>query len=202
MFTALSDAFSAMGAIFSAMLDVWFIVLPPIFYSLFVILWLPHVWGHYGSKVRWVMLEIIPPRDIEKSPQPMESIFTGFAGVVKGFNTAEEWVKGEYPTSFSLELVSTEGRVHFYIRTQVGFRNLVEAHFYAQYPDVEIIEVPDYTTQIPRTIPNKDWDLWGTDFELAKDDAYPIRTYKSFEESVTGKMIDPMAGLIETMSKV
>jgi hypothetical protein len=89
-----------------------------------------------------------------------------------------------------------------FIRTQKAFRNLVEAHFYAQYPDVEIVEAEDYTKQVPRTLPNKDWDLWGTEFKLLKPDLYPIRTYKFFEESVTGKMLDPMAGLIETMGKL
>lgn len=109
---------------------------------------------------------------------------------------------GELPVSFSLELVSTEGTVHYYLRTLKGFRNLVEAHFYAQYPDVEIVEVEDYVKNVPKTVPNKDWDLWGAEFKLLKPDAYPIRTYKFFEESVTGKMIDPVAGLIETMGKL
>jgi hypothetical protein len=160
-----------------------------------------HVWGHFGSKIKWVLLEIIPPRDIEKSPALMESIFSGFAGVMKSPTTLEEFIKGEFPTSFSLELVSLEGQVHFYIRTQAGFRNLVEAHFYAQYPGIEIVEVEDYVNAVPKTLPNKDWDLWGTDFNFVKPDLYPIKTYRFFEETVTGKMIDPLAGLIETMGK-
>lgn len=132
----------------------------------------------------------------------MELIYSGFGGVIKSPSTFEEYVGGEYPAKFCLELVSTEGKVHMYIRTQKSFRNLVEAHFYAQYPNVEIVEVDDYTKQVPRTLPNKDWDLWGTEFKLFKPDLYPIRTYKFFEESVTGKMLDPMAGLIETMGKL
>lgn len=182
--------------------DVWYIVLPPLLYPLWDYLWMEHVNGKFAGKIEWVLLEIIPPREIEKSPHPMELIYSGFAGVIKSPNAVEEFVKGEFPVSFSLELVSTEGIVHYYIRTQKGFRNLVEAHFYAQYPDVEIVEAEDYTKQVPRTIPNAEWDLWGVEFKLLKDDAYPIRTYKFFEESVTGKMIDPVAGLIETMGKL
>ncbi len=158
-----------------------------------------HANGHFGSKIKWVLLEIIPPRDIEKSPALMESIFSGFAGVMKSPTAIEEYIRGEFPTSFSLELVSIEGQVHFYIRTHEGFRNLVEAHFYAQYPGIELVEVEDYVHLVPKTIPNKDWDLWGTDFVLVKPDLYPIKTYRFFEETVTGKMIDPIAGLIETM---
>lgn len=200
-FSSLADSFSMMGKIFSIGFSLWFIIFPPILFYVFKFVWLQHVWGHFGSKIKWVMLEIIPPRDIEKSPLPMESIFAGFAGVIKTPTTAEEWVNGEFPTSFSLEIASSEGQVHFYIRTQAGFRNLVEAQFYAHYPDIEIIEVPDYVHSIPKTIPNKDWELWGADLVLVKDDLYPIKTYKYFEESITGKMVDPLASVVETMGK-
>jgi hypothetical protein len=77
----------------------------------------------------------------------------------------------------------------------------VEANLYAQYPGVEIMEVEDYTKMIPKTAPNKDWNVWGSDFILTKPDVYPIRTYKKFEESVTGKMLDPLAATMEIMSK-
>lgn len=184
------------------MMDVWFLVFPPLLFFLFKILWLDYANKKYLSRIKWVLLEIIPPRDVEKSPLPMESIFAGFAGVIKTPTVAETWVEGEIPVSFSLELVSLEGEVHLYVYVRAGCRNLVEAHFYAQYPDVEIVEAPDYTHNVPKTIPNKDWDIWGIDFGLAKDDLYPIKTYKYFEESVTGKMIDPLAGIFETMGKL
>jgi hypothetical protein len=202
LFSSFADAFSTLKSAFSAALDVWFIIFPPLLFFLFQILWKLRVEEEYASKLKWVLLELIPPRDIEQSPLPMESIYAGFAGVIKTSTTAEVWVKGEFPDSFSLELVSTEGDIHLYIRTQKRYRDLVEANFYAQYPNIEIIEVPDYTENVPDTVPNKGWDLWGTDFVFAKDDLYPIRTYKYFEESVTGKMIDPLGGLIETMAKI
>ncbi len=202
LFSSIADIFSTIGNIFSAVFDVWFIIFPPLLFFLFKTLWKLYAQGQYISKVRWTLLEIIPPRDVEKSPQLMESIFAGFAGVIKTLTTAETWIKGELPTGFSLEIASIEGSIHLYVRTQAGFRDLVEAHFYAQYPDIEIIEVPDYVTNVPSTVPNKDWELWGTDFGLVKDDLYPIKTYDHFEESVTGKMIDPLAGVIETMSKM
>ena len=191
-----------MGDVFSLVMSVWFILFPPLLFFLFKILWLLHANGHYAAGLKWVLLEIIPPRDIEASPLPMESIFTAFAGVIKSPTTGEAYIKGEFPASFSLELVSIEGQVHMYIRTQAGFRNLVEAHFYAQYPNVEIVEVEDYVHLVPKSIPNKDWDLWGTDFKMFKPDLYPIKSYKNFEETITGKMVDPMAGLIETMGKL
>jgi hypothetical protein len=180
----------------------WFIALPPIFYLFFKILWLYHIQDKYFSSLTWTLLEIIPPKNIEKSFKPMEALFAGFAGVEKTFNQLEINLDGALTDIMSLELVSDEGNVHFYIRTLKKHRSLVESHIYAQYPDVGIVEVPDYVDDIPRIVPNSQWDLWGADLEFTKHDAYPIRTYPKFEESVTGKMIDPLAGLVETMGKI
>ena len=202
LFANFSEMLSMLRGGFSIIMSVWFILFPPLLYFLFEVLWMLHVQGHFGGGLKWVLLEIIPPRDIEASPLPMESVFTAFAGVIKTPTAAEILIKGEIPTSFSLEIASIEGQVHFYVRTQVGFRDLVEAHFYAQYPNVEIVEAEDYVNLVPKTVPNKDWDLWGVDFKLFKPDLYPIKSYKNFEETITGKMIDPLAGLIETMGKL
>jgi len=148
---------------------------------------------------KWTILEIIPPREIEKGPQLMESIFSGFAGVITTYSTFDTYIKGAFMERFSIELVGEEGKVHFYIRTMKKYRNLVESHVYSKYPDAEILEVPDYTAKFPKIIPNRDWTLWGCDFEFQNPDPIPIKTYDRFEESVTGEMIDPMATLIEVM---
>lgn len=182
--------------------SVWFVVLPVAFYFLFKMLWGDFVTGKFWGTIDWIVLEIIPPSDVEKSPQPMEMIFSGFLGAMAGINVIERHVDGKSPMFYSLELVSDEGHIHFYVRTPKSLVGLVESHVYAQYPDAEVFEVSDYVDDVPKLIPNKNWNLWGTDFILDKPDPYPIKTYKWFEESVTGKMLDPLAGLIETMGKV
>jgi hypothetical protein len=49
-------------------------------------------------------------------------------------------------------------------------------------------------------VPNRDWDLWGADFDFtAKNPYFPIKTYDQFEESITGEMIDPMAAIVEQL---
>lgn len=181
---------------------IWFIVLPPLFYILFFLLWMDHIQDAFAASASWVVLELIAPKNIEKSPKPMEALFTGFAGVEKSFNVFEEFLDGAFTDYMSLELVSIEGNVHFYIRVMKKYRSLVEAHLYAQYPEVEIIEVPDYVNDVPKIVPNKQWDLWGADLEFLKPHGFPIRTYTAFEESITGTMIDPLAGLVEIMGKI
>jgi hypothetical protein len=181
---------------------VWFIVLPPLFYFLFKELWMYHIQGKYSAAPDWVLLELIPPKNIEKSPKSMENFIMAFAGVEKAFTPIETYIDGAFTDYMSLEIVGDSGNVHFYVWSMKKFRHLVEAHLYAQYPDVEILEVPDYVNDVPKVVPNSQWDLWGTDFELSKHSAYPIKTYPQYEESITGKMIDPLAGLIETMGKL
>ncbi|MDH4330733.1 MAG: hypothetical protein OEV93_04240 [Candidatus Moranbacteria bacterium] len=193
---------SSAGEVWKILSTVWFIVFPVAFYYLFRMLWGDFAAGKFWGSIEWTLLEIIPPNDIEKSPQPMEVIFSGLLGSMAGINIIEEHVDGKSPMFFSLELVSDEGAVHFFIRTPKVLTALVESHIYAQYPNSEIMVVPDYVNDVPKIIPNRDWNLWGTDFILDKPDPYPIKTYKWFEESVTGTMIDPLAGLIETMGKI
>lgn len=197
IFKDLSQSASVAGTAFSY---TWFIILPIVLFYLFKVLWMDLIQNRFANeKLKPVMLEIIPPRNIEKSPQPMESLYTGISGVLKTLNAFEEYIDGEITPRFSHEIAGDGGKVKFYIRTPGSYRNLIEAHLYAQYPDVVIQEAPDYTEEMPRVIPNEEYELWGTDFELARPDPYPIRSYKFYEEDVTGKMIDPLAGLVEMM---
>ena len=196
------DLFATLSSAWKAFSNIWYIVIPLIFYYPFKIVWLEYRQMVFVKTIKFVNLEIIPPRDIEKSPKPMESIFVGTSGVLTAFNNFEVFAEGKVTNKFSFELVSIEGQVHFYLSVPESRRKLIEAHFYAQYPGVEITEVPDYVNDVPMLIPNKKWDLWGTDFELVKPDSYPIRTYKYFEEDITGTMLDPFSALVESMGKI
>ena len=108
----------------------------------------------------------------------------------------------------SFEIASIEGKIHFYARVVESHRHVVESALYAHYPQLEISEVPDYTKNIPDNLPNKEWDIYGEDFVLGKPPAYPIKTYEKFFEpqgeriSAEEKRIDPVASLLESMSKL
>jgi hypothetical protein len=180
----------------------WFIFLPPMLYIAFKAIWEDYIIGNYLGNITYQVLEIIPPRDVEKSPKLMESFFSGITGAISTISTSDKLTVGKIPDRFSLEIVSDDGKVHLYVRIPKSYISLIEAHFYAQYPDVIIQKVPDYVNDVPKIIPNTKWDLWGSDFELGAPDPYPIRTYKNFEETVTGKMIDPLSAIIESMGKI
>lgn len=198
VFGQLFDQFALIADVFRY---VWFLLLPPILYYLFRPIWIEYIADVYADTVPFDMLEIIPPRNSERSPQPMESIFAGLQGTRSSIPTYDDLCLGVFPPSFSFEIVGNAGRVHFYVMLQRNFRPVFESHFYAQYPDVEIRDVADYMDDVPAIIPNKDWDVWGADIELLKPDPVPIKTWQHFEEDITGKMIDPMSGLIEVMGR-
>ena len=107
-----------------AMSYVWFIVLPPLFYFLFKLIWMKHIQDKFAAMPDWVVLEIIPPKNIEKSPKPMEALYNGFCGVQKSLNPVEIYIDGAFTDYMSLEIVGDSGSVHFYIRVMQKYRHL------------------------------------------------------------------------------
>jgi len=154
---------------------------------------------------KWI--EIILPEDIVKPIEAMEIVFENMH---KGFWEPawfwEHWWKGKPHTfDFQLEITSNGGKIHFYLRTFLGYKiDVLKSAIYSQYPGVEMREVEDYSRAIPADIPNKSWDIMAGDFTLSKPDFYPIATYKNWEKEAEAahgeRRIDPMAGLIEAMS--
>lgn len=196
------DILSSFGSVFTSF---WWLILPLPFWYIFKIIWFDYVAFYaadsWNGKYKWTMLEVIPPRDIERGPKPMETFYAGLTGVMTTHSNFDVWLNGAFRQDyFGLELIGEEGKVHYYIRLLKQYRNLIESQIYAQYPGAQILEVEDYYPKFPKIIPNKSWDLWGTDFQFVqKDDYYPMKTYDQFEESVTGEMIDPMAALVEVI---
>lgn len=182
--------------------ETWWIILPIPVWKVFYMVWGEYSGVTWAIKIKKVVLEVIPPSDIEKSPKIMEQVFNGlhtWAGPNK-FETYCGWKPGQ--DKYSFEIVSTEGRLHFYIKCPAASRNNVESQIYAQYPDAEIYEVEDYVFNVPRNLPNPDWDLWGSSLKLVHRDELPIRTYNKFVEDITGKMIDPLASMTEVLSSL
>lgn len=186
----------------------WWVCLPFILVRPFLYLWLWWRQQLWTEGVPKVLLEIKFPKEILKPIKAMENVFSGFWALYDPPNWREKWIEGKYLLSLSLEIVNIDGQTHFLIRTPKSFQRLIESNIYAQYPDAEIAEVPDYTKAVPEDIPNEEWDLWGCSFQTLKEDVYPIKTYaKFFEEkgetiSQEEKRIDPIAGLLEGLANL
>lgn len=184
------------------------LILPFILYRPFLFLWLWWRREKWMMAQKKVLLEIKMPREILKPIRAMEQVFSALWGnVYDPDDWWEKWIDGKMLDSIQLEMVSMGGEPRLYIRITDKRRNAVESAIYSQYPETEISVVDDYAKYVPQGIPNKDWDLWGCDFHLAKEDVYPIKTYhKFFEEkpdtSKEEKRVDPMATLLEGMAKL
>jgi len=184
----------------------WWIIL--FFVLLKPFLFLYRWWRVDGflKRSRWILLEIKLPKEILKPIRAMEVVFSSIqSAIYQPPDMWEKWIDGQVQLSLALELVSIDGQPHFFIRTPVQYRDSVEASLYAQYPEIEIVEVDDYTKYVPQSIPNKEWDLFGSDYKLVQDDHYPIKTYPQFEterEKEEEEVVDPIAGLLEAMVKI
>lgn len=179
-----------------------------IFIVFILIAWLDLHWRlakkKYLNSIEHTLLAIDIPKENEQSLMAVEQIFATLAGIKVGLNAYEKYWLGKRQLYLSLEIISLEGYIQFLIRTPTVFRDLTEAAIYAQYPEAEITEVEDYIDLIPDDVYLKEtpFDLWGTEFLLEKPDCYPLKTYKSFEDALAQLFIDPMASLLEVMSKL
>lgn len=191
---------------FLAIARYWWLWLPVLLVFLFTIIWIVYIRTKFKLGIAWTVLEIRIPREIRKSPKSMEQVLAGLHAVgAPPASFYERYIAGESTLWFSLEMVSFSGDTHFYVRTPAKYRNIAEALFYAQYPDIEITEVPDYMETLPNTVAEayaSGYDLWGTELKLAREDAYPIRTFEEFKSNVEEEQLDPVAALLEVFGKM
>ena len=170
------------------------------------------VWHHYKKEmfiagIKWALLEIHVPRDIVKTPAAMELIFSNAFYHKSGKDFLAKYLRGETALWFSLEIVSIDGKVHFFVRTPTRIRDLVETQIYAQYPQAKVVEVEDYVFDVPRAEKKGDWNVWGCEFAKAKEDFFPIKTYKDFGTDFSTGMkeefkIDPITATLEYLGGV
>ncbi|NLE07514.1 MAG: hypothetical protein GX627_02815 [Parcubacteria group bacterium] len=195
----LDELLIALKYIYWAM-PVW---LPAIFISFLFKAFLDYKRLKYWQKEGSVLLEIKLPKEISKSPVAMEAVLKALHQTGKEGTWVDRIWKGQTRPWFSLELVSTEGKVRFFIWTKPAHRGPVEAHIYSQYPNVEIHEVEDYTKPFYYD-PNR-FSMWAGGFGLTKEDAYPIKTYVDYNLDKDPKeefKIDPMTPMLEFLGSI
>ncbi len=183
----------------------WWVVIPPFLLLVFLDVWRIYRTEKYKHGIDWTLLELTIPKEVTKTPKAMEQIFAAMHAIQSEPSRWKKWLYGELPNWMSLELVGRGGDIHFFVRLPSEFRNLFEASLYAQYPEaiISVVDgVDDYVNQFSPTLPNDTYDIWGSEFILAKSNAYPIRTYPHFEEHEEERRIDPIAVITEIMSKL
>lgn len=159
----------------------------------------------YLEGIERVCLEIRIPTDLEKTPLAMEQVFAGLYGTAIAPTWFDINFRGFLETTYSFEIISIGGDIHFIVYAPKEYQEVVESHLYAQFPEIEINQVEDYVTRAPERLPNEEYGMVGTELVLNKPDPYPIRTYKEFELEPgreAEEAVDPVASILETMNAV
>ena len=170
--------------------------------------WLTYVQVLFLKNATWTLLEIRPPQDVFKSPLAMELVLNALqAGGQSGEFHNKYW-GGDLSLWYSLEIVSIEGSVRFYIRTPEKFKKNITAQIYAQYPQAEVVEAEDYAQRVPAYVKNGPIDVWGTRQILEKDEIIPIKTYIEYGlDRAVGSLeeeerIDPITPMLEFLGSL
>ncbi|MDP2789290.1 MAG: hypothetical protein Q8O46_04610 [bacterium] len=167
--------------------------------------WVHYIQQDFISGITWVLLEIVPPREVLRSPQAMELFITNALYHWSNKGGKEEYWQGAVWFWFSLEIVSIDGQVHFYIRAPSRIQSLIETQMYAQYPQAQVKVVEDYTLAIDEISKTSEWNAWGCEFETTKPVSFPIKTYVDFgldEDPKEEYKVDPISPVIELFGSI
>ncbi len=183
-----------------ALSAIW---LPVFLFYAFWIKWIEYVRGVFLMGKKFTLLEIKVPKVVSKSPRAMEVFLTSLHQPQGETTFIDRWWLGKSRAYFSLELISMGGDVHFYIWTRQEYKNHIEARLYAQYPEVQVIEVDDYAKSVDFHPP--EWLMHCVHMKFGKPDPYPIKTYVDYEldkDPKTEHVVDPLANVIETLGSL
>lgn len=135
-----------------------------------------------------VVLLLQVPRTNDKKELAAEQMFASLHGLLTLPST-----RRLQPTTrerLSFEIAVIKKRIGFYVWVPNYLKSFVEEQIYAQYPSVQISEVPDYTMT-----PDASFDTrLVTEMKLTTADPLPIKTFQSFE-------VDPLAAITATLAK-
>lgn len=174
------------------------IILIPVLLKYAIEAWQDYASTKFALSKKKVLLEIRLPSVINKTPLAMEVVISILHIGSRESTWVDRHIKGSSRPSFSLELCSFEGEIHFFIRTEDDFKNLIESQIYAQYPDVQIVEVDDYAKKFEFVKGHN--DLFGSEFVKAKDSIVPIKTYVDYgldREQEEEFKVDPITPMLE-----
>ncbi len=125
-----------------------------------------------------VLLAIDVPKENEKTPLAAEALFASLHGI------------GDSRLSFEIE--AKEKSIRFYVWVPMPLRGYIESQLYAQYSNINILEMRDYAE--PSKVP-ADLSAVATELKLGREDLYPLKTFLNFD-------VDPLAAITSTLSKL
>lgn len=135
-----------------------------------------------------VVLLLQVPRANEKTELAAEQMFASLHGLLT--MPSGKFLKSTIRERISFEIAVLQKRIGFYVWVPLYLKSFVEEQIYAQYPNVQISEVPDYTLETEKQYQT----TLISELKLTTHDALPIKTFQSFE-------VDPLAAITATLAK-
>ena len=134
-----------------------------------------------------VVLLLQVPRNNEKKELAAEQMLAAIHGLLT------KQAAGLFSTTshdrISFEIAVVDGRVSFYVWVPERLKSYVEDQIYAQYPNVIISEVEDYSETL-----NDSSRYISSELKLIAPDPLPIKTFPSFE-------VDPLASITASLAQ-
>lgn len=194
---------SIMWFIFSHGGWVVFVILA--IYILFQI-YLNEIQDNYKKGIEWTILEVKPAKENLSSFYNAEQIFIQLHQLFDNWTLQEKYLEGRLVFWLSFEIVSLGGKISFVLRIPTKHRELVEASFYANYPNIEINEIKDYLAHFEYNPDDEKVELFGGELILTDKESVPIRTYKEFISlkgpDASEKVVDPLGPLLEVFTRL
>ncbi len=139
------------------------------------------------SRMRFVVLRILVPKNNEKTPLAAEQMLSAIHGIYKAELPYQEYI--------SFEIAARDKYIYFYVCVPTHLKDFVQGQIYAQYPTAEINEVDDYTLDETERIKAGELKVSGTELSLVNEDVYPIKSFLNFE-------VDPLSSITSVLSKI
>ncbi len=141
-----------------------------------------------GTPAAGVVLLLQVPRTNDKKELAAEQMFASLYGLLT--IPAHGLFSTTLRERISFEIAVINRRIGFYVWVPEYLKTFVEEQIYAQYPSVQISEVPDYTASQgePKAT------TLTTELKYTGPEVLPIKTFQSFE-------VDPLAAITATLAK-
>jgi len=172
-------------------------------FFIFIDLWINYTRAKTLSKQEYSIVEVRLPKETVKSPVAMEMFLTALHQTAGEGGWFGKYWYGKTRAWFSLELVSIEGQIHFFIWMRKSLKNFISTSLYAQFPCIEVHDATDYAQSVhydPKTM-----EIWAADLQFSKEDAYPLMTYVDYGLDKDPKeefKVDPIAPVIEFLGSI
>lgn len=107
------------------------------------------------------ILVIKPDSDFKDGPDSVAVLFDSLKEVMRGMD-------------FSFEINSYSRKIFFTVRIEEKYKDILEGQIYANWPDFEILEVPEF-------VPEQTENFAFTEMHLEHSDLFPLKTFSEFQ---------------------